>query len=227
MLSRIARGDLAVGQRKRLLWLLLLIGALALAISLSGCSGKSSQASSDSGGVDLATRYPEIKLVDPNLPSKPLEGEKAPELTFTSNDAEFLNRLIGSSDQLGKPMKVTDIPSKVVLLNFWASWCGPCREEMPAIQAAYNKYSRSDFTVIEINVEEGPDKVQGFVDDLELRLPVARDSSGKVTQAYRVFGLPNSYFVNKDGIILARFVGAMSKEYIDSQIRKGLQAAAK
>jgi thiol-disulfide isomerase/thioredoxin len=95
----------------------------------------------------------------------------------------------------------------LVLLNFWASWCPPCIEEMPSMQTLYDELSGSGFEIVAVNVQEDPDTVQSFIDEHGFDFPVLLDRTGQTAQKYAVRGLPTSYILDADGRILARKVG--------------------
>lgn len=101
-----------------------------------------------------------------------------------------------------------DYKGKVVLLNFWATWCGPCREEMPAMQRLWERYRAQGFVIVAIAADRGSRKpVASFVDKLALSYPVLLDPEGNVRKRYEVIGLPMSYLIGRDGKISGRLVG--------------------
>lgn len=101
-----------------------------------------------------------------------------------------------------------DYNGKVVLLNFWATWCAPCREEMPAMQRLWERYRGQGFVIIAIAADRGSRKpVVSFVDKLALSYPVLLDPDGDVRNRYEVVGLPMSYLIGRDGKISGRLIG--------------------
>ncbi len=115
----------------------------------------------------------------------------------------------------GESVSLSDLRGQVVLINFWATWCAPCRVEMPAIQARYN---RGGFTVLAVDFDESAELVQAFVDDLELSFPVLLDPGGEIQNLYRVRGYPTSFFVDAEGIIRVFHIGDMSEAEIDNYL---------
>jgi len=95
-----------------------------------------------------------------------------------------------------------------VLVNFWATWCSPCRQELPAIQAQYE--STDDLVVLGVNFQEKADEVRPFVAEAGLTFPILLDETGRATLIYRVRGLPSSFMVDADGLIAAVHVGPMT-----------------
>ena len=95
----------------------------------------------------------------------------------------------------------------VVVINFWASWCGPCVQEMPAMQALYEDLKDSNFTIVAVNVQEQPDVVRTFIEENGYTFPVLRDASGRVAGRYGVRGLPTSYIMAPNGDLIGAKVG--------------------
>jgi thiol-disulfide isomerase/thioredoxin len=116
-------------------------------------------------------------------------------------------------DLSGKPVKLSDFRGIPVLINFWATWCGPCRVEMPILQEYYRRYN-PDFVVLAVNIDESRDTVQSFVDEYQLEFPVLLDKGGKVTDSYHVRGFPTSIFVDRDGNIRYQHIGGLSEEVL-------------
>ena len=99
----------------------------------------------------------------------------------------------------GPNLRLGEQQGKVVLVNFWASWCGPCRQEMPALEELHRRYSRLGFTVLGVNVEQDPDNARGYLDDLPVSFPVLLDSQNEVTRTYQVSAMPSTVIVDRDG----------------------------
>ena len=104
----------------------------------------------------------------------------------------------------GKKVSLKDFRGKIVLLNFWASWCVPCREEMPAMEKLYQEYKDKNFTILAIAVKDSRQDTLNFVKELKLTYPVALDLDAKVGQEYGAWGLPVTYLIGPNGEGLAR-----------------------
>jgi cytochrome c biogenesis protein CcmG/thiol:disulfide interchange protein DsbE len=115
----------------------------------------------------------------------------------------------------GQPASLSALRGQVVLVNFWATWCGPCRLEMPAIQARYND---GGFAVLAVNFNEPADQVRAFVDELDLSFPILLDPGGKVQELFRVRGYPTSFFVDATGVIQILHLGELSAETLDAYL---------
>jgi peroxiredoxin len=128
-------------------------------------------------------------------------GNRAPDFTLEALD--------------GSKVALRDYRGKVVLINFWATWCPPCRAEIPEIEAAFEARQADGFEVLGINVEESRETIAPFVDEFEMSYPVLLDESGRLLQTYRAMGLPMSVIVDQDGVIQARHVGFLTAADLD------------
>jgi len=99
----------------------------------------------------------------------------------------------------GKNLKLSEMTGNVVLINFWASWCGPCREEMPLLNALHKKYQPLGFTVLGVNVEENVDGARGFLKNVPVDFPILLDNTNEVSKQYKVVAMPTTVVVDRDG----------------------------
>jgi thiol-disulfide isomerase/thioredoxin len=107
----------------------------------------------------------------------------------------------------GRAVSLREFRGRVVLLNFWATWCVPCREEIPAMQALARDLGPRGLVVLALNYEEDPETVQAFVRDTGLTLAVLLDRDGAVARRYRVAGLPTSFFIDRRGAVAGSVIG--------------------
>ena len=129
----------------------------------------------------------------------------APELTLT--------------DTQGISRSLTDYRDQVVLVNLWATWCPPCKEEMPALQSFYDKYKDEGFVVIAINDGDPTAEVLQFVKDYRLTFPVWLDPTYIATeQAFKTLNLPSSFVIDRNGTIQLRWVGGISRKTLDQYV---------
>ncbi|MCH8877614.1 MAG: TlpA family protein disulfide reductase [Chloroflexi bacterium] len=131
-------------------------------------------------------------------------------------------------DMEGEPRSLSDYLGQAVVINFWATWCAPCREEMPALQSAYDKFGEEGFVVLAVNMtqDDHPELIPLYLDELGLTFPVLLDSSGEASNSlYRIIGLPTSLFIGRDGIIREIFIGAIPLDLLDSKVKDLLAEA--
>jgi len=99
----------------------------------------------------------------------------------------------------GKNLKLSEYRGQVVLLNFWASWCGPCRQEMPLLNDLHKKYKKLGFSVMGVNVEEDSAKARKIVKEVKLKFPVLFDTKNKVSELYQVSAMPSTVIIDRNG----------------------------
>jgi thiol-disulfide isomerase/thioredoxin len=107
----------------------------------------------------------------------------------------------------GQQVSLRQLRGKVVFLNFWATWCIPCREEMPALERLHQTYPAQDLAVISIDLKETADQVRAFFQKHGLSFPALLDQDGSVFRDYLVAGMPTTYLIGRDGTLLARGIG--------------------
>jgi len=144
--------------------------------------------------------------VQSDFPTVPVSvNYSAPELTL--------------ADIQGTSHSLVDYHGRVVLVNLWATWCPPCKEEMPTLQAYYNNYVDQGFSVIAINDGDPTPDVLQFVKDYELTFPVWLDPTYSATeQAFKTLNLPSSYIVDRMGTIRLMWVGGISRRMLDKYV---------
>jgi peroxiredoxin len=128
----------------------------------------------------------------------PLVGSPAPEIAL--------------QDLQGRDVKLSDLRGKVVLVNFWATWCKPCKEEMPAMQASYDKLRGKGFVVLAVNELEDTARVAEHIRTHGHTFEVVMDHNNEVANMYGVVGLPASFFIDPQGIVRERISGSLLTE---------------
>jgi peroxiredoxin len=104
---------------------------------------------------------------------------------------------------------LADYKGKIVLLNFWATWCMPCRAEMPGMETLWHKYKDQGFVIVAISIDEGSKKrVEKFIEIFDLSFPVLLDPESKVNDLYKVSSMPTSFLIDRNGKIISRIVGS-------------------
>jgi peroxiredoxin len=110
-------------------------------------------------------------------------------------------------DPAGKQLRLNELRGKVVFLNFWATWCPPCIEEMPAMEKLHHKLEEDGLVILAINFQEGPERVKEFFAENNFTFKTLLDHDGKVAELYQAWALPVSVIINKRGEIAARAMG--------------------
>jgi peroxiredoxin len=137
----------------------------------------------------------------------PLIGSPAPEIAL--------------KDLRGQEVKLSDLHGKIVLLNFWATWCKPCKEEMPAMQAAYEKLRSEGFVVLAVNELEDVQKVAEHIKTHGHTFLVVMDHDNGVANRYGVVGLPASFLIDRQGIVREHIFGSLlTEERISELVRR-------
>jgi peroxiredoxin len=111
-------------------------------------------------------------------------------------------------DLNGKEVKLEDHRGKIVFLNFWATWCRPCRTEMPSMEKLYNEFKNRDFIILAVDLQEGTRKVRAFKERFKLNFPILLDSDGSVGSKYGVISIPTTYLIDREGYVIGGALGA-------------------
>ena len=111
-------------------------------------------------------------------------------------------------DLEGQPFSLQDLRGKVVFLNFWATWCVPCRQEMPAMERLYQAYRDRGFVVVAVNFRQSAGQVRAFMQEVHLSFPAVLDSDGAVSSSFKVQGLPVTFLLDREGRILWKAIGS-------------------
>ncbi len=139
----------------------------------------------------------------------PQKGFLAPDFTLETID--------------GETVTLSELRGKAILLNFWATWCPPCRAEMPAFQKAYADYEDQDFIILAVNatLQDNTTDIAEFIAKYGLEFPIALDIEGKANRLYKVQSLPTSFFIDKEGIISEVVIGGpIAEALIRSRIEE-------
>jgi cytochrome c biogenesis protein CcmG/thiol:disulfide interchange protein DsbE len=136
-----------------------------------------------------------------NIRTSPLVGNKAPEFTLKTFD--------------GKDLKLSDLKGKTVLLNFWASWCMPCRQEAGALERSWQKYKDKDVVFIGVNVWDENSNALSYLKKFGGGYPHATDPDEEIQVDYGVGGVPETYFIGPSGNVRDKFTGPLTEQIID------------
>lgn len=118
----------------------------------------------------------------------------------------------------GNKVTLSEKRGKIVLLNFWATWCYPCRIEMPAMELLHKKFAGKDFEIIAVAMDSKGEKlVRPFVEENHLTFPILIDDKGEVSDLYQIHGIPVTYLIGRDGTIIDKVTGA--KEWFSGEVQ--------
>lgn len=192
--------------RKR--YLLVVISILAITLTFSGCSNKS-----------------EDEPVAENV-----------EVKTETDDSEGITNGIFTGDRMydftlkdikGNKVSLSDFSGKVVFVNFWASWCPPCKSEMPHMQRVYKELQGDDFDMLTVNLTKaernGKEGAHKFIEEKGYTFPVVFDEEGEVSDKFSITGIPTTYIINKEGIIISVIKAPLDEESIKREIEKAME----
>lgn len=160
-------------------------------------------------GLIILFAFALMRPRDPNVRGFPLQGQPAPAFTLSTLE--------------GGRISLADLRGKPVVLNFWASWCVPCRDEAPILRAAQARHAARELIVLGVTVNDKPEDSQRFAQQFNLNFPSVIDKDGRVGVAYGVTGVPETYFVSRNGIIQSKHFGPINTE----QLGRGIAALLK
>ncbi len=121
-------------------------------------------------------------------------------------------------DLEGEQVKLSDFEGKPVVVNFWATWCAPCRVEMPALQARFEQYKSSGLRILAVDFDEPEEDVHNFRDEFGLTFTILLDPGAKVQKLYRTRAYPTTFFIDRNGVIQVQHFGAMTEKQLDANL---------
>ena len=134
-----------------------------------------------------------------STPLPALDGtEPVPDITLPTPDGEMIS--------------LSDYQGQVVFLNFWGTYCPPCVDELPDLQAVYEELQSEDFVIIGLNAEEKPEKVKAFVEENGITFPIIISDDATINPVYQLKHMPTTWFIDKNGILRGKIEGQMSKD---------------
>jgi cytochrome c biogenesis protein CcmG/thiol:disulfide interchange protein DsbE len=155
--------------------------------------------------IVLSRAADNVTVSQDDRPPLPEKGFAAPDFTLEMLD--------------GREMTLSNLRGQVILVNFWATWCPPCRKEMPAIQEVYDRYRDQGFVVLAVDLGDGDDQVRRFIEQMELTFPILMDRDRDVSRHYRILSIPTTYFVDRSGVIQDIVIGGpMPRALIESKV---------
>lgn len=160
-------------------------------------------------GMGYFLGVPETAASRPAVPGAraavvPVVGAPAPDFTLAGTD--------------GVLYTLSELRGQTVILNFWATWCAPCRVEMPMLEARYALGHDDGLIVLGINFDEPASEVRRFAQDLAITFPLLLDPGAEVQRLYRIRGYPSTFFVDRDGRLVAEHIGLLSESKLDDYL---------
>jgi DsbE subfamily thiol:disulfide oxidoreductase len=116
-----------------------------------------------------------------------------------------------------------ELRGQIVVVNFWASWCPPCREEAPALESVWQEYQDREVAFVGVTVRDIRSKATSFAESMGLTFPIGDDQNGRIASAYRITGVPETFVIAADGRIAAHFIGPVTKETLVATLDELLQ----
>jgi peroxiredoxin len=180
-----------------------LLCLLAIALALAGCGPRPDAPLSTPAAAPGAVVARDGKLLDRGS-GKLAVGDPAPDFSYTLPD--------------GATTRLSDLRGTPIVLNFWATWCLPCREEMPELEAAYAG-GDGGLAVLGVNRNELPDAIARFTAEVPVTFPLVANVDGSIADRYGVTSLPTTYFIRSDGTIGAIQIGVLTPERLDERLK--------
>ncbi len=143
---------------------------------------------------------------DPAQAPAPVQGAPAPDFALFNLE--------------GEKVRLSDLRGRIILLNFWATWCAPCRIEMPLLQERFERFTEDGLIVLAVDFDEPRPVVEDFGNELGLTFPILLDPGGEVQGLYRVRGYPSSFFVDRDGLVRIVHIGVMTDGQLDKYLEE-------
>ena len=173
---------------------------------LDSLMGKHEESATDAQEQQAPGSISSLAASAPSTGSAP--GQIAPEIVTVGDD--------------GQQLRLSDYRGQVVLLNFWATWCGPCRIEMPEFEEVYTEHADEGFAVIAVNNAESAETVQAFREELGLSFPLAMDEDGSIQSRFGIFNYPSTFLLDREGKVLSQHFGALTVEQINELVAGAL-----
>ncbi len=141
---------------------------------------------------------------DPRAIPTPLTGLQAPDLSLSLFD--------------GRTVRLSDFRGKVVFLNFWSSWCLPCRDEAPILERAWRRHKDGDIIFLGVDIQDKEEAARDFLREFGVTYMNGRDANGRIAIDYGVYGIPESFFIDRNGRITYKHIGALDEQILVAKL---------
>ncbi|MGB9857965.1 MAG: TlpA disulfide reductase family protein [Dictyoglomaceae bacterium] len=150
---------------------------------------------------------------------------KVPKEAYAGGELELNSKAIDFSlpDIRGKNYSLSQFKGKVVLLNFWATWCPPCRLEIPILNKIYKEYKKSEFEIIAVSLDTDVERLKNFLKENPVNFLVLLDKSGVIGFKYKVEAIPTSFLIDKAQILRQIYIGIIPEKEFISELKKWLK----
>jgi peroxiredoxin len=151
--------------------------------------------------------------------SEPVTAAVSAGATCKASNKATLNYTV--KDMNGTEVKISDYAGKVILLNYWATWCGPCRLEIPGFIELYDQYKDKGLVILGVSTDDDPETLRGYAKEMKMNYPVlvGRENDELLDAFGPLFGLPTSYVIGRDGSVCAKQLGPASKEDFEKALK--------
>jgi peroxiredoxin len=206
---------------KKIIWPLVVVLVFGISIySVTNYNNKKSEQL-----ALIAKQNSNAKIAAQNAKDSSEAAAKAAEALKAADTKSSTEKRIAATDFKlkdldGKEVSLSDFKGKKVFLNFWASWCPPCKEEMPDIEKLYEETKDSDLVILAVNLGETKNTTKSFIDNNKYNFQVLLDSDQSVANQYNITKIPTSYFIDKEGNIVSTVSGGLTIDAMKDYISK-------
>ena len=154
----------------------------------------------------------------PKSESAASAGGAPEEYSSIPMEVDFAAPELALENLAGEPESLTDYQGQVVLLNLWATWCPPCKAEIPILQEYYEEHRADGFVILGVDSQESPEVVENYIVTTDVSYPIWIDEQGKAGEAFSSFSLPTSFVIDREGTVRLAWVGEISKAMLEKHV---------
>lgn len=196
-------------------WIFTIVLILILAASIFSVKQYEKNTLNNMQSNNIITNTPQAT----KSPEPSLETSKDNPMLINPNSMKVSALDFKLKDLNGKEVSLSQFKGKRVFLNFWATWCPPCKAEMPEIEAIFKETKDSDLVILAVNIGEDKSTVKSFMDKNKYNFSVLLDTDNSIATKYNIQSIPTSFFIDKDGVVVSRHIGTMNKTQMETYIK--------